>query len=86
MGKEAKTLLKKLAAQLALALKSEKPYSEVCGFVNAQMSIVIVRATHRCLRGSRIPVSLAIASTAPTALCVLRRQLRQSVEPTFDSA
>jgi hypothetical protein len=55
LGKEAKTLLKKLSAQLAE--KWEKPYSQVCGYVNARMSIAVVRATHLCLRGSRIPTS-----------------------------
>jgi hypothetical protein len=40
----------------ALAAKWEKPYSQVCGYVNARMSIAIVRTTHLCLlRGSRIP-------------------------------
>jgi hypothetical protein len=53
LGKEAKILLKKLSAMLAK--KWEKPYSEVCGYVNACMSIAIVRATHLCIRGSRIP-------------------------------
>jgi hypothetical protein len=53
LGKEAKTLLKKLSA--LLAEKWEKPYLEVCGYVNARMSIAICRATHLCLRGSRIP-------------------------------
>jgi hypothetical protein len=38
IGKEAKTFLKKLL----LAEKWEKPYSVVCGYVNAQMSIAIV--------------------------------------------
>ena len=55
IGKEAKTFLKKLST--LLAEKWEKPYSVVCGYVNAQMSIAIVRATHLCLRGSRIPTS-----------------------------
>jgi hypothetical protein len=55
IGKEAKTFLKKLSS--LLADKWEKPYSVVCGFVNAQVSIAIVRATHLCLRGSRIPTS-----------------------------
>jgi hypothetical protein len=53
LGKEAKILLRKLSAMLAE--KWEKPYSEVCGYVNARMSIAIFRATHRCIRGSRIP-------------------------------
>jgi hypothetical protein len=55
IGKEAKTFLKKLSS--LLAEKWENPYSVVCGYVNAQVSISIVRATHRCLRGSRIPTS-----------------------------
>jgi hypothetical protein len=55
LGKEAKTLLKKLSS--VLSVKWGKPYSEVCGYVNARMSIAIVRATHLCLRGSRVPAS-----------------------------
>ena len=53
LGKEAKTLLRKLSS--LIAAKWDKPYSQVCGYVNARMSIAIVRATHLCLRGSRIP-------------------------------
>jgi hypothetical protein len=53
LGKEAKILLRKLSAMLAE--KWEKPCSEVCGYVNARMSIAVVRATHLCIRGSRIP-------------------------------
>jgi formate dehydrogenase maturation protein FdhE len=55
LGKESRTLLKKLSA--LLAEKWEKPYSEICGYVNARMSIAMVRATHLWLRGSRIPTS-----------------------------
>ena len=55
LGKEAKTLLKKLSA--VLAAKWDKPYSQICGYVNARMSIAILRATHMCLRGSRVPTS-----------------------------
>jgi hypothetical protein len=53
LGKEARILLKKLK-------KWEKPYSEVCGYFNARMSIAIARATHHpslYIRGSRIPTS-----------------------------
>jgi hypothetical protein len=53
LGIEAKVLLKRLSD--LLADKWDKPYSVVCGYVNARMSIVITRATHLCLRGSRIP-------------------------------
>ena len=34
-----------------------KPYSTVRGFINARMSIALVRATNRCIRGYRIPAS-----------------------------
>jgi hypothetical protein len=54
-GKEVKIVLKRLA--LMLTEKWGKPYSEVCGYVNAQMSIAIACATHLCVRGSRIPTS-----------------------------
>jgi hypothetical protein len=40
-----------------LADKWEKLYAVVRGYVNARMSIAIVRATRICLRGSRIPTS-----------------------------
>jgi hypothetical protein len=52
IGPEAEVLLKRLSA--LLADKWCKPYSEVCGHVNARMSIAIARATHICIRGSRI--------------------------------
>jgi hypothetical protein len=55
LGKESPTLLKKLSE--LLTEKWEKPYSEIGGYVNARMSIAMVRATHLCLRGSRIPTS-----------------------------
>jgi hypothetical protein len=48
LGKELSTLL---------AEKWKKPYSEICGYVNARMSIAMVRATHLCVRGSRILTS-----------------------------
>jgi hypothetical protein len=53
LGKEATTFSKRLAAKLAS--KWQRTYSEVCGYVNARLSIAIVRATHLCLRGSRVP-------------------------------
>jgi hypothetical protein len=42
---------------LTICSQWENPYSHVCGYVNARMSIAIVRATHLCLRGSLIPTS-----------------------------
>jgi hypothetical protein len=55
IGKEAKTVLKVLAA--ITATKAGKTYSNVMGYMRARLSIVIVRATHVCLRGSRVPTS-----------------------------
>jgi hypothetical protein len=55
LGKESQALLKQLSA--LLAEKWEKLYLEICGYVNARMSIAMVRATYLCLRGSRIPTS-----------------------------
>jgi hypothetical protein len=53
ISKEARALLGRLSA--LLAEKWDQPYSVACGYVNAGMSITIARATHLCLRGSRVP-------------------------------
>ena len=53
LGKEATALIKRLAS--LLAIKWEKPYSHTCGWVRSRIAIALVRATHRCIRGSRIP-------------------------------
>jgi hypothetical protein len=42
LGEEAKTVMRKISEKLAD--KWRKPYSEVSGYVNARMSIAIVRA------------------------------------------
>jgi hypothetical protein len=55
IGREAGELLKRLSLQLAN--KWACPYSVARGFINARMSIATVRATHLCLRGSRVPLS-----------------------------
>ena len=55
LGCEATTFAKRLSTKLAS--KWQCPYSQVCGYVNARLSIAIVRATHLCLRGSRIHVN-----------------------------
>jgi hypothetical protein len=53
LGREAATFAKWLIAKLAT--KWQHTYSQVCGYVKAWLSITIVRATHLCLRSSRIP-------------------------------
>ena len=55
LGNEAKVVLQNLAG--SLAKKSGKSYSETSNFMKSRMSIAIVRATHLCIRGSRIPTS-----------------------------
>ena len=62
LGKEANFFAKRLV--VVLAEKWNKPYSQVCGFVKARLSIALVRATHVCIRGSRVPVS-RISSRIP---------------------
>ena len=54
-GFEARAFLKRLAK--LLAEEWEKPYPTGRGFINARMSIALVRATNRCIGGSRILVS-----------------------------
>jgi hypothetical protein len=53
LGYEANNLLKRLAFHIAE--KWQKPYSVTCGLVKSGISLACVRATHQCLRGSRIP-------------------------------
>jgi len=50
-GTEATAARKHLAARLAG--KWNLQYSQMCGFVKARLSIALVRATSRCLRGTR---------------------------------
>ena len=53
LGREAKSLIKQLS--VLLTEKWNKPYSVVCGIICSRISIAIVRASHQCIRGSRIP-------------------------------
>jgi len=54
-GFEARFFLTRLVK--LLAEEWEKPYPTVRGFINARMSIALVRATNRFIRGSKIPAS-----------------------------
>jgi len=54
-GFETWAFLKRLAKLLAEEWK--KPYPTGRGFINARMSIALVRVTNWCIRGSRIPAS-----------------------------
>jgi hypothetical protein len=55
IGKEVKTVLKVLAARTAT--KPGNTYSNIMEYTRACLIIVIVRATHSCLRGSRVLMS-----------------------------
>ena len=53
MGVEETATLKGISS--CLAKKWRKPYSRTCGYVNSRVAITLVRATHQCIRGSRVP-------------------------------
>ena len=53
LGVEATATLKRIAS--CLASKWKQPYSQTCGYVTRRVAITMVRATHRCIRGSRVP-------------------------------
>ena len=54
IGMGAKNVMKALSRRLAL--KWQKPYSLLMNIVKIRISIARVRASHRCIRGSRVPV------------------------------
>ena len=53
LGKEAKSLNKRLA--LLLARNWDTHYSVMCGYVNTHMSVKILLASNLCIQGSRVP-------------------------------
>eukprot|EP00980_Cylindrotheca_fusiformis_P005268 scaffold1123_cov56-Cylindrotheca_fusiformis.AAC.4 len=54
-GPEAQMFVKKLAADLSI--RWDQPKSVVTNFIRARLGIAILRATHHCIRGPRIPAS-----------------------------
>ena len=52
LGVEATSNLKRLASRMAT--KWNKSYSKTCGYIKSRIAITLVRATHRCIRGSRV--------------------------------
>ena len=50
LGVEATATLKRLASRLAT--KWKQSYSKECEYVKSRIAITLVRATHRCIRGS----------------------------------
>ena len=53
LGVEATSTLKRLA--IRLATKWKQSYSKTCGYVKSRITITLVSATRRCIRGSRVP-------------------------------
>ena len=53
LGVEEMATLKMIASRLAT--KCRQTYSKTCGYVKSRVAITLVRATHRCLRESRVP-------------------------------
>ena len=65
LGREAVAFLQRLASQLAL--KWHRPYPPVCGYVRARIALSLVRASHLCLRGSRLSTT-SLGFSLPPAL------------------
>ena len=53
LGVEATATLKRLAC--SLANKWKQSYSKTFGYAKGRIAITLVRATHRCIRGSLVP-------------------------------
>ena len=74
LGVEATATLKRIASRLAT--KWKQSYSKTCGYVKSRIAITLVRATHRCIRGSRVPahrisVQRRVARTKVIAILLL---------------
>ena len=53
LGVEVMATLKRIASRLAT--KWKQYYSKTCRKVKSRIAITLVRATHRCIEGSRVP-------------------------------
>ena len=53
LGVEATATPKRIASRLAT--KWRQPYSKTCGYFKCRVSNTLVRATHLCICGSRVP-------------------------------
>ena len=52
LGVEATVTLKMLASRMAT--KWKQSYSKTCGYIKSRITITLVHATHRCIRGSLV--------------------------------
>ena len=62
LGVEVEVTLKRISSRLAQEWK--ETYSRTCSYVNIIVAITILRATHRCIWGGRVPV-FCISVTRP---------------------
>ena len=53
LGVETTATLKRLASRLST--KQKQPYSKTCGYIKIRIATTLVRATHPCIRRSRVP-------------------------------
>ena len=53
LGLEATATLKRIASRFSS--KWRQYYSKTCRYVKSRIAITLVRATHRCIRGSQVP-------------------------------
>ena len=60
LGVEAMATLKRISS--CLATKWRQPYLRTYGYVNSKIAITLVRATHRFIRGSRVPVHRTVCA------------------------
>ena len=54
MGVEAVATLEMIS--ICLATKWRQFYSRMCRYLESRIAITLVRAKHRCIRGSKVPV------------------------------
>ena len=52
LGVEATATLMRIASRLTK--KWRKPYFRMCAYIKSRISMTLVRATHRCILGSRV--------------------------------
>ena len=71
MGREARVFMKRVAEKLAI--KWQRSYSEVMGWVQARMSFAILRATNRCIRGSRVKWRSGLGMDDGAGLAIIMR-------------
>ena len=64
LGVEAMATLKSLSSRLAT--KWKQPYSKTCRYDKSRIAITLVRVTHHCIWGSRVPAHPSATPTPST--------------------